>query len=232
MSHIADTAWITKEQAHVKLPDEHDINIDRNGYDFNFTKNWFGTRNRVTYTTFLGKQYDGTWPVNHIQIGVFEGMDLVWLLQNCLRHPDSRVIAMDPWLKHPKMSQAKMDAVKCRAFANLWPWADKVMVVRDKSTNVLTRMSDGIEVKGRFISPGEWDLAVIDGDHRGRTVYTDGVSVLDVLKPGGWMLFDDVRMSCFQKGEVPHGLDYFLRRHGERLNFVAAHRVCNIYEKL
>lgn len=230
--NIVDTAWITKEEAFRKRKYDKNIELDRTQHVFQFTRKWFRDRNQVTYSTFLARRYRANRSYNHIQIGVFEGMDLVWLMQNCFGHRKSRVVAMDPWLPNKKLTKEAMRAIRARAHNNLWPWANKIKLFPESSTDVLPRLKDGITIRGKEILPGQWHSAVIDGDHRGRTVYTDALSVLELLAPGGWMLFDDVRMNKFAKGEVPHGLDYFLRRHGDRVKLITAHRVCNIYEKL
>src|SRR5688500_11883620 len=174
--NIVDTAWISKEEAFRKRRYDKCLPIDREQHAFQFTRGWFKNRNQITYSTFLARRYRANKPYNHIHIGVFEGMDLVWLLQHCLGHRQSRVVAMDPWIQSKKIDQKTMTAVRARAYYNLWPWANKVQVHPQKSSDVLTSLMEGVTIHGKTIMPGQWDLAVIDGDHRGRTVYTDAAS--------------------------------------------------------
>lgn len=233
-NQIINSAWIKKEEAWKPLPEEKNIPIDYSEWTLEFTRRWFRNRNQCTYSTFLPEKFTGEDPVNMIQIGVFEGMDLVWSLQNLLNHPMSRVIAIDPWLKTSKLSQEDMDQVYERACRNLEYWDDRIEIVRGFSGEVLKGLSrSGVraDIRGKEIRPGDWDFIIIDGDHQKDAVYEDAVNSFNLIKPGGWILFDDVRQNRFKPGEVPDGLEQFLKEFGDGLEFIVAHRFVNIYEK-
>jgi len=131
---------ISKKQAFAKRDDEQSIPIDMDVHDFKFTKRWFRQRNQVTWSTFLPKKFSSDEPIKMIQIGVFEGMDLIWCLQNFLEHPDSRVFAVDPWAATRKLDQDHMDGVHSRAIHNLAPWRDQLEIVRGYSSDTLTQL--------------------------------------------------------------------------------------------
>ena len=205
------------------------IPIVKDGYDFQFTRNWFRNRNQATWSTFLKPHYRGLkmeWPIRMLQIGVFEGADLVWCLQNFLGHPDSRVIAVDPWAETTKLDSAYMAAVEQRARHNLSYWQDKVQIIKGYSAQVLQELCNDPANLNSF------DLIVIDGDHTRAAVVTDAVYSLELAKPKGWLVFDDVRNRIPKPDHVIHGIEEFLCDCGDRVKFKWAHRYCDCYEKI
>ena len=207
---------ITKQQAWRRRDDEVNIGIDKSEYKFKFTRRWFKLRNQVTYSTFLPKRFPPHRPWKVIQIGVFEGMDLVWQMQNLFIHPASRVIAIDPWEATTKLDQQYMDDVYERAQHNLRKWRGQVELVRGYSQQILpTLLNEGA---------GTYDLIIIDGDHNAPAVYTDAIYSLQLLKVGGWMLFDDVRNQQPKKDHVQKGLDQFMDDFEDNVGRVWFHR--------
>ena len=121
--------FMTKKEAFISLENEQNIPIDVNQFKFKFTRKWFRNRNQKTWSTFLLPRYkrrNRIKPWNVIQIGVFEGMDLIWCLQNFLHHPASRVLAIDPWLSTKK--EPDMESCYGRALHNLKPWKKQVHI--------------------------------------------------------------------------------------------------------
>src|SRR3990167_1673824 len=119
---------LSSDQAFAKVPNEVSIPIDTTQHDFQFTRHWFRNRNQATWSTYLKPMFGDGRPVRMIQIGVFEGADLVWCCQNLLTHPDSKALAIDPWLETTKLDQTYMTAVENRARHNLLPWSKKVSI--------------------------------------------------------------------------------------------------------
>ena len=227
MSALSDTKAVVKAEVFERHLDEVSISIKGR---FEFSRKWFRSRNQSTFSTFLPPQFPPDKPYNMIHIGVFEGADLIWLFQNLLCHEDSRVLAIDPWAATRKLSQEKMDVVYARARRNLKPWHGKLTLARGLSQDVLSMMTDAI-VRGKNIATGEWDLIVIDGDHVADAVYEDAVSALKLCRPGGWLLFDDVRNRTNKKDHVYHGIIGWLLEYGNEVELVWANRFMNCYEK-
>lgn len=217
-----DEAWLNPSPL-----TEQSIPIDKSVHEFKFTRNWFKNRNQCTFSTFFPLFFDGTKPVNLIQIGVFEGMDLVWQMQNTLRHPDSKAFAVDPWLATSKLDQQAMDEVHDRAIWNLRPYRSKVQVHRGLSQDVLSTAVKAGRLAG--IKNGKWDIAIIDGDHRSEAVIKDATLALQMVRPGGWLLFDDTRTQTPKRDEVEVGLLKFLKTWGDGLSIVFSHRFCDCY---
>lgn len=187
-----------------------------------FTRKWFIHRNQTTWSTFLLPRYGKSkTPLSMIQIGVFEGMDLVWCFQNILTHPLTRVLAIDPWAETSKISKDEMEKVYGRARSNLAQWEDQIVFKRGLSKDVLEK----VRVDGSF------DLIVIDGDHTAEAVLEDARHALRLLKPGGWMVFDDVRNRIPKPDHVIHGIEKFLGESGSRVTLMWKHRFCDCYAK-
>lgn len=168
------------------------------------------------------------WPINMIQIGVFEGMDLVWCLQNILTHPRSRVIAIDPWAPTTKLDKEYMEGVEARARHNLMApqYAEKVSIIKGFSQDILKEMVLNPLHRETF------DLIVIDGDHNARPVYEDAVNSFELARPNGWLIFDDVRNRVDKKDHVQDGIKMFLETHGTRVKYEWSHRYVDCYSKI
>jgi len=221
----------TKNPAFDALPHEKNIPVNKTGCKF--TRRWFEHRNQKTWSTFLLDKFSSKEPVNMIQIGVFEGMDLLWCLQNFLGHARSRVLAVDPWAATRKLDDEKMAAVEERARANLASYGKKVELVKGYSAEVLKQSLEQTErVKGKLIEPGQWDLVIVDGDHTDLAVLADARLALQLVRSGGWIVFDDVRNAHPKKNHVYDGLEIFLSQRGHEVKEVWRHRYCNCYEKL
>lgn len=203
-------------------PSDRRVPLQTVGYDFTFTRRWFIHRNLTTWSTFLLPRFGGGRRMRMIQIGVFEGMDLAWCCQNLLTHPASHALAIDPWDPTTKLSSDYMQAVEQRAARNLRPWADKLTIIKGYSQEYLQRA----EVRGGY------DLAVIDGDHNATPVFRDALLCLAQVKPGGWLVFDDVRNRRPKKDHVAEGIQRFLEIAGDRVAPAWRHRYCDCYQVL
>lgn len=212
---------ISKEEAFAIRGDEKNIPIKDEKTKFEFTKKWFKSRNQTTWSTFLAPRFDGSKPIHVVQIGVFEGMDLVWLMQNCCRHPSSRVIAIDPWLATTKLSKEYMEECHKRAIRNLRQWRNQVTIIRGKSQEELE------DVKTNWA-----DLIIIDGDHDAIPVLKDAKESLRICKTGGLMVFDDVRNRTRKKDHVIDGLRMFLEQHDSDVKLEFQHRFVDAYTKV
>ena len=211
------------------------IDIDHSSFKFQFTKRWFFYRNMTTWSTFLPDRFSADQPWNVIQIGVFEGMDVTWCMQNLFSHPDSRVLAIDPWMgMNEKWTQEKMEKVHERAIGNLRQWNNKIQMVRGFSQNILKSLINqgSTTIKGKKVAVGEFDLVIIDGDHRWDFVLPDAEHALKLAKPGGWLLFDDVRNARKKRGMAHKGVRKFVDAHDSEVQLIWQHRHCDCFEKL
>jgi len=182
------------------------------GHQFQFTKNWFLNRNKETFRQLVLPQWAGK-PIKYLELGVFEGMSMTWMLQHVLTHPFARAVGVDPWLMTTKLSGADMEEVMRRAHQNIEPWTgvfgNKCTLVRGNSAEVLRLM---LKNHHGFlgIKRGNVDLCMVDGNHNELGVLDDCRLVWQLLKPGGQMLLDDVENDHEKEHHVKHGLAMFL----------------------
>ena len=138
-------------------------------------------------------------------------MSMVWMLQYILTHPESRAVGVDPWLMMRKWSEDRMTAVMGRAYHNTGPWReggkDNCQLVRGNSAHVLRTM---LSRPFAGIEKGSVDLCLVDGNHNMLAVLDDLRLVHRLVKPGGWIICDDVENRIAKKDHVKHGLKMFL----------------------
>lgn len=217
--------FLSKKEAFETVENQQSIPIDSSQQQFQFTRKWFRQRNQVTWSTFFPKKFSHRKPVNMIQIGVFEGADLIWLIQNVLGHPDSRVVAIDPWLESRKLSQDKMDDCYNRAQRNLHHWRKRIELIRAKSQDILPNLiENGISIGDKPIKKGQWNLIVVDGDHNAPAVYSDAMNSFELVKKHGWIVFDDYYNRTEKKHHVQEGINEFLVDHEDYLDLEWQHR--------
>lgn len=218
-----------------------EMDLDYSGLEF--TVAWFRKRNLSSFREHVHPQFAGK-PTLYLELGVFEGMSMCWMLQKVLTHPDSRAVGVDPWLQTSKLDEQHMEEVKRRAYRNVQKvgdvcrvtgaieeWTNKCQLVRGNSDEVLHRMLK----RGGFagVARESVDLCLVDGNHYALPVLSDCRLVWQLLKPGGVMMMDDVR-NDIPKGDdhVEAGLRMFLEEPGHPVEKIWESRYMEAYRKV
>ena len=127
-------------------------------------------------------------PTSFLEIGVFQGYTAEWILQNILKHPESRYIGIDPWERF-KVFKKRFDTEE--------KWKLEML---DRIDNLRERFKDKAEfIKGFSqeilyqdrIRKMKFDIIYVDGNHTAQAVMNDYVLSWPLLKIGGIMIFDD-----------------------------------------
>lgn len=134
-----------------------------------FTEDWFV--GRISWPDLLAP-YVGKPNVRYLEIGVFEGRSLFWMLDNILTGPSSRAVAVDVF--EPAYEQTFLGNLKCSRRA------DRVRIAKGRSDVVLHNLP-----------LASFDIIFIDGSHAARDVMTDATQAWLLLAPGGLLIFDD-----------------------------------------
>ncbi len=110
--------------------------------------------------------------LHYLEIGVFEGRSVLWMLDNVLTDPSARVTAIDLF----------PDDLEQRFRKNLdrSGQSAKATVLKGLSQHIL-----------RKLDPDSYDIIYIDGGHTADNVLADLVLSWDLLKPGGILILDD-----------------------------------------
>lgn len=198
---------------------------------YKFTRRWFKNRNLETFRKFVHPEWAGK-PVSYLEIGVFEGMSICWMLENVLTHPKSTAVGIDPWLITTKLSPDFMEGVRLRAMNNVSPWWEegRCDLIQGNSCEVLRRM---VRANGfRGITKDSVDLCMIDGDHNDYAVLDDARLCLQLVRPAGWLMFDDVENDVGKARHVKGGLELFKTEVGDRIEFVWKHRYMECWKRV
>jgi Methyltransferase domain len=116
-----------------------------------------------------------------LEVGCFEGMATLWLLENVLTGPGSVIVVVDTFqgsLEHGPMG-VDTDDLEARFRGNVHRHRERVEVHVGESCHQLRHLSGG------------FDFIYLDGSHRAPDVLTDSVLAWDLLKPGGLLCWDD-----------------------------------------
>lgn len=135
-----------------------------------FTADYFYTHIE-SWTKILGpfKNKEG---LTYLEVGVFEGRALLWMLENILTHPTARATCLD--LFPDDLEQ------RLRHNLDLSGEAGKVILMKGSS-----------EVELRKLPLASFDIIYVDASHLGKDVFVDAALSWGVLKKGGVLIFDD-----------------------------------------
>ncbi len=138
---------------------------------YNFATDWV-TNNILTREKVLHR-FKGKPNINYLEIGVFEGRSLIWMLENILTHPTSKATCIDIFGD---------EEVKQRFLANL-----KASGFLEKVTAITGRS----QFKLKYLPIESFDIIYVDGSHNADDVLADAVLSWSLLKNNGLLIFDD-----------------------------------------
>lgn len=147
-------------------------------------ESWFGESRQEFFSERLYTYQDS--PGKFLEVGSFEGRSAVWVLDNILKHPDSRLTCVDPCY----------EGYASNLRFNLSPYIaeGKCRLMEEHSESGLPRLLNeaAIAATSRVkFELGTYDFVYIDGCHHSEYVLRDAVMSFLLLKEGGIMAFDD-----------------------------------------
>lgn len=142
------------------------------------------------------KHLDGT-PCQCIEIGSHEGRSAMWIADNLLSHPDSRLYCIDSWVAtwsedlpaapvSPPGHITELSAAEVRFDANVMACHRGKQINKIKSSSAMGLLS--LNYRKQVESS---DFIYIDGWHEAKNVMEDFVLAWPLLKPSGILIFDD-----------------------------------------
>lgn len=143
---------------------------------YRFTADWFSPaipRWRRALADYVGRP-----GLRYLEVGVFQGRSLLWVLENVATDPSSRLVGVD------------LSASYSAENVQLSGAADRIELLEGRSQSVL-----------RTLPEGSFDIIYIDGSHRGDDVLVDAVLAWSLLRPDGTLIFDDYRWHTGQPGD-------------------------------
>jgi predicted O-methyltransferase YrrM len=124
--------------------------------------------------------YKGRADVRYLEIGLFEGRSVLWMIENILTHPTSKLTGIDPFASNE--GDFRGEKAKKRYLSNL-----------DKSNfkGQATTIVGYSQRKLRELPLESFDIIYIDGAHEPAPVLSDAVQSWELLAKGGILIFDD-----------------------------------------
>lgn len=173
----------------------------KNQYVFSDKWDWY-TRNIPVWEQFLAPYYAKP-DLTYLEVGVFEGRSLVWMLENVLTDPSARATAVDLF---EDFADLPADSLKARFLEN----------VRRSGAEQKVRVVSGYsQVELRKLPLESYDIIYIDGSHDGDDVLEDTILAWRLLKEGGTLIFDDY---TYPGVEFP--VNAFLQLFGRRFEIL------------
>jgi len=127
---------------------------------------------------------DGSRPIAYAEIGVLHGANIISVALTFGQHPDSYLVAIDPWEDSEDYPEYKgMQDANFETYVknlNACEVKDKIYTKRKPSRFAIPELRNDY-----------FDAFYIDGNHEPEAVLEDGVLSFRKLKPGGWLIFDD-----------------------------------------
>ncbi|BCJ33866.1 hypothetical protein Athai_13690 [Actinocatenispora thailandica] len=146
--------------------------------DGRFSHDWFYYHEPVWRKHF--GHLAGVAGLRILEVGCFEGRSTCWLLRELLTGEGSSVVCVDPFIAYDGQ-EGNFD-YNMRATGQ----AHRVVKLRGPSQQVL-----------QFLDPQTFDLIYVDGSHAGLDVVQDAALAWKLLKPGGFVVFDDYEDALF-----------------------------------
>ena len=140
------------------------------GPNYIFTADWFSRKipNFEKHLSIYENQPD----IHYLELGVYEGRSLIWMLENILTHPSAKATCIDIFprdLRQRFMNNLKMSGSE-----------DKVTVIKGR-----------FQVELRKLPFNAFDIIYIDGAHDAPDTIENAVLCWPLLKEGGLLIFDD-----------------------------------------
>jgi hypothetical protein len=211
------------------------MDLDSTGMEF--TRQWFRNRNLPTFREYIHPKWAGQ-PITYLELGVFEGQSMCWMLQHILTDLDARAVGIDPWLMTTKLDEDAMEDVHERAVDNLrGPMLTRIAgghpkctLFRANSAEILRRMVGRHGFAG--IKSGTVDLCMVDGNHNALAVLDDLRLVYQLVKPRGWILCDDWNNDRPKVDHVKEGVEMWLKEVGEGVRTEWQHKYMICFSKV
>ena len=169
-------------------------------------KNWFSSgRKRNFKRAFRSMKGRAS---NYLEIGVFRGASIAWVLENILDHEDSRAIGVDPWqasrMGRP-WTQAECDENRDLSYAAVAPFGNKATLYRQPS-------QEWFQVCGPSLVSA-FDAIYLDGMHDYEPLKADILASWPLLKVGGTLVIDDY---FAKNSEIPKLIEDLTPEYGPR----------------
>ena len=122
-----------------------------------------------------------------LEIGAFEGRSTVWMLEHMLED-DGELYTVDTWGGGEEHAQLNVDMTATEANFDY-----NMLLARTQFPDRHVAKLKGLSrvILSRLVDDKPFDFIYVDGSHTAPDVLTDACMAWGLLKPGGFMVFDD-----------------------------------------
>jgi predicted O-methyltransferase YrrM len=181
--------------------------------NYTFTENWF-TEDGLSVLN----EIDTTQELHILEIGSFEGKSTVWFLNNILKHKNSTITCVDPWMSYSQDHDSINSYFKEKNEWDLIERKTKEIFLQNivESTNsdkVIVRQGFSDKILPSLITEQKmYDIIFIDGNHTAPYVMMDTIMSWSLLKKGGIIIFDDYNWELHRPTTLrpKESVDYFI----------------------
>lgn len=165
-----------------------------------------GTQYRLADNWYPFISVDETKPIRYAEVGTFYGANMISVAMTYGKHPESTLIAIDPWIDYNEYPEYKgLQPTIYETFCkNIEPYASKIHVHRGYSHQILPTLEDNM-----------YDIIYIDGNHEPEYVLEDAVHAFRKVKPHGYIVFDDYGWGG--PDLTKRGIDAFISGYHKRI---------------
>ena len=150
--------------------------------EYEYTKDWF------SWSPGVWEQLIPHLPArkNFLEIGSFEGRSAAWITQNMMED-GGELIFVDTWEGGAEHVNGEMSGAEDRFKHNI-----DLIMGKFVDRKIQPIKSTSVEALGGLIAQKKrFDFIYIDGSHLAKDVLTDACMAWPLLKPKGFMVFDD-----------------------------------------
>ena len=181
--------------------------------------NWTVDSGRQDMLGVLEKLSPGS---NILEVGTFVGTSLVGFLENTV---GTHATVIDSWTPYNE-TNGKEDTIVTKVdfsdvektfYQNTERYKNRIKVLKGSSREKLLEL---------VVEQKQFDFIYVDGSHKCLDVYLDACLAWKLLKPGGYIVFDDYLFNTGDLlGSPKEAIDHFMREHSGTVVF-KDYRVC------
>ena len=179
--------------------------------EYEFSTDWFS--NKAPAWSVALKDLAGKPDLQYLEVGVYEGRSVVWMLENVLTHPTSHVTGIDIfWAYDAKEYEYSPELQKL--------YEDNVIAAGGAGR--FTTLPEFSQVALRELPMDYYDIIYIDGAHNGPAVLEDVILAWRLLKIGGVLIMDDYRWwPTSSRIKTPrYAIDIFAEAFADRFDLI------------
>lgn len=173
------------------------------GKNYQFTADTFTHCEQTWPNIFNLIKWDPQRKCQIVEIGSFEGRATVWILDNLIQNPDSKLYCIDPFKVTGRKEQELNPATV----------EDWNLILQRFQTNIaLTGKAGQVELLQKpssvalssllAVEAGQVDFVYVDGSHRAPDALSDLIFSYHLLRDGGLMICDDYVWTLEPKAEI------------------------------